>query len=91
MNVAGINGILSPSSVEVFPNPANNMINVTFNQPVNGTVTITDVLGEQVYSDNINVYNSANQISLGNLTQGVYLLKITSASGESITKRIIKL
>lgn len=72
-------------SVEFYPNPAKNILNVKMaDTSKNFTIEITDVSGRQVL---INKNNSA-QIDISTLKPGVYLGTITMDNGK-ITKKII--
>ncbi|HSY77140.1 MAG TPA: T9SS type A sorting domain-containing protein, partial [Bacteroidia bacterium] len=90
INVTGINQLISSSSIEVYPNPVRDEVSVAIKANVDGILTITDVLGQQVYSEKVvSTGNTVKQISMNNLSQGVYMLKITS-NGKEIVKRIVK-
>jgi hypothetical protein len=79
------------SSVEVYPNPIKDITSIAVYEKVDGELSIFDASGRQVYSDKITSDgNTVKQINIGNLPQGVYILKITS-DGKEIVKRIIKL
>lgn len=99
--VAGINNALAaPSGIEsepenkgglnVFPNPANNLINLSFmlNKSSNVTVEIMNSLGQSVYSKT-EVYNSGEfnlTINTNDLSNGVYFLKFSNETGNQIRK-----
>ena len=70
----------------VYPNPANDVINVSYADAIN-TITITDLNGRIVKQ----VVLGANeaQINIADLSQGVYILN-ASANGKSITEKIVK-
>jgi hypothetical protein len=70
----------------VYPNPANDVINVSYADAIN-TITITDLNGRVVKQ----VVLGANeaQINIADLSQGVYILN-ASANGKSITEKIVK-
>ena len=73
-------------AVRIYPNPAKNIINIknTSNKDIT-TVTIFDILGRSVYSG-----SSTDKISLNNLENGVYLIKLDFNNSTSIVKRFIK-
>ncbi|MDT0557319.1 T9SS type A sorting domain-containing protein [Ichthyenterobacterium sp. W332] len=71
------------STVEVFPNPAKDVINIeSVNELTN--IELFSVLGKQVYKG-----TNERTIDISNLNTGVYLLKLSNDSG-SVTKRIVK-
>ena len=80
----------------VYPNPANDFVNVqcTMNnvQVEIESVEVYDVCGRMVNTVvGANHYSSIeNQINIGNLPNGVYMLKITTTDGTSCVKKIVK-
>lgn len=86
----GIDEISESNYINIYPNPTKDIINIEMSQPMDGTISITNVLGQQVYSGKISNNTTTKQISIGTLPQGIYLLKIESEE-QTIVKRIIKL
>jgi len=86
----GITELQFNNSIEVYPNPTNDILNIQMPQPMDGTLSITNVLGQQVYAGIMANNSSLTQVSMGSLSQGVYLLKIESAQ-QTVVKRIVKL
>lgn len=79
-------------SLLVYPNPTNGGVRVEFNLSANTTnaqLSIVDVLGREVYKEEVN--NTSGRydqtLSLGEYGKGVYLLQLTV--GKSITHRKI--
>ncbi len=72
--------------LKIYPNPANNYISIESPSVVVTSVEIFNVLGKNVYSQS---GLTDNKINISSLSNGMYLLKITSNEG-SITRRIIK-
>ena len=66
---------------EVYPNPASENLNITFNNPSNELTSyqIINSLGQLVKSEEINAVSGINkqQISLKNLESGMYFVTIT--------------
>ncbi len=89
-------GIFSPANVagriSVFPNPANGKINVNLNftnEPVS-SVYLTDMLGKRVknITDNEKNTGSTIQISVADLTPGIYFLN-AEAGAKKYTEKIL--
>ncbi len=82
LDVNNISSSVSP--VFVFPNPSNGKLNIQTNAITteNGSVTISDITGRQVFTTTININQGAgiNQVDLSGLNNGLYLLNIKSAS-----------
>lgn len=72
--------------LKIYPNPSDGLINIS-NTTVIENVIITDMNGRIV--KNIALEASEGQINISDLSQGVYILNITS-NGKSFTKKIIK-
>ena len=81
---AGLLGVTNLANLEnnfrIYPNPANDIINIKMNKAIDGTVYITDVLGQQVFMGKIASDNSTKQVSVATLSQGVYFIKIESGN-----------
>ncbi len=77
----------------ISPNPARGEINVLINSNTSRevTMTLTNIIGEKVLNKQIEL-NQGEQVetlNISHLTQGVYLVSLTSET-ESITYKIIK-
>jgi sugar lactone lactonase YvrE len=91
--VTGIPGITDISSeINIYPNPVNNALFISINQPIDGNITILNVLGQEVYTDTFNSSNNnpIKQIQLSGLSSGVYILKIES-NGQTLVKKFVKI
>ena len=77
------------SSVSIFPNPSNGNIEITFdnNNFSNSKLELFDITGKLINTVKLN--NKHNTITLGNISKGIYLAKISDVENVSITKKII--
>lgn len=74
-------------SIEVFPNPAGQFLQVKTGELITGLkYTILDMLGKELKAGTVN----GEQIDLGTLANGVYLLRFQDAKGRLSQKKIIK-
>ncbi|RWX00359.1 T9SS type A sorting domain-containing protein [Flavobacterium cerinum] len=91
VKVAGTAGVNENTltSLSVYPNPANDVVNVTNaeNILVNG-ITVTDLNGRTVKSSKFDGVANA-QINISDLASGVYMMTVSSDKG-SMTKKIVK-
>ncbi len=72
---------------KLFPNPAANELNVSFETAVNDAiVNVVDVQGRVIISENINGTNF-HQIDVTNLSNGIYMVVI-NADGKTSTEKI---
>jgi len=71
-----IQNVSGAQSIMVYPNPANDVLNVEIYEQVQGEImiTITDLLGRIVRMDNAN--NSKFSMELNDMESGVYMIKI---------------
>jgi hypothetical protein len=91
----GTKNILSADKglINVYPNPSSSVANVTFkfiNSQANVIVTMMDVAGNTVYTADLkNVTETSHQIPVSNLSNGIYMIKVTGDEG-TITRKFIK-
>ncbi len=85
-----ISKIGSNVSVTIFPNPATDFINITYNSIDNNkiTATIYNAIGEKI--TDIELIQNSNKINIQNLENGVYFIKIKTQTSE-ITKKFVVL
>jgi hypothetical protein len=84
----------SLSEMKLYPNPATEQIFVTMlsKESGNGILTISNMMGQQVYSENVALENGNNQyqINVSSLSSGFYMVNIKTATGSSTQKMIIR-
>jgi hypothetical protein len=83
-----INEVENTFGLNVYPNPANDVINVSLNKSTNGTISIVDVAGKVVKTSLINGLTSS--INASDLTNGVYYVTITDGTSIATEKVVIK-
>tara|TARA_R110001632_G_scaffold140060_1_gene255924 strand:+ start:31590 stop:34892 length:3303 start_codon:yes stop_codon:yes gene_type:complete len=80
------------TNLSIYPNPSSGVINIRFATSSNDKVALElfDLQGRRVYNASFNSSQSLfdESVSVGNIANGVYLLK-TSQGNKSTTKRII--
>ncbi len=83
----GINNSSTNNAVSMYPNPADNLLNIRSAQSINN-IKIVSVIGQEVKSVN----PAANQITLdiSNLESGIYFVTISTDNGSVIKKLTIK-
>jgi hypothetical protein len=84
----GINQIpFQKNSLSIFPNPNNGSFTVSCHavrqlaDSVSQTITIYNVLGEQVYNATLNQVQGDNNINISNQPNGIYLYRVLSGNG----------
>ncbi|MCB9336369.1 MAG: T9SS type A sorting domain-containing protein [Flavobacteriales bacterium] len=88
-------GLLSPASINeveevnfsMFPNPANEVVQFKLSGTNSARLTIINLLGEKVYQENL---KGALKLDVTSFKRGIYLVKVSSTSGELTKKLVIK-
>ena len=77
------------NTVSIYPNPASNNLNVkSSNNSFIKNISIYDLKGSIALTKNISGLTETN-ISINSLQSGIYMVKVTSAKGISIIKKLI--
>ena len=78
------------NNLMLFPNPANNsvQINLQNTSETIDTILINDVLGKNIKTIS-NVSSNQNTIDVADLSQGVYLVTITTENNLKIVKKLV--
>jgi len=92
VGIAELNMSRSDNAVSVFPNPANDLLNVSVGSGfTSGSVSITDVLGKEILRRPL--HSNVDVISISALPDGIYFAAFTLDAGTqnyTVTKKIIK-
>lgn len=81
------------NSLEIFPNPSNDIFNLQFNieKPQDALLKIYNTQGKIVLTEELKkVSKNQNQISLKGLSEGIYILKIELENGDKFSRKIVK-
>jgi hypothetical protein len=75
--------------VTIYPNPIKDNLNINI-KDFSGEVSIQiiDINGREVFSKNINNYNTSNTLDLSAFSSGIYVLKL-NGEGLNYSKKII--
>jgi len=76
---------VSAENIELYPNPVSDLLNLSSTLDIK-KLTIFNLQGVQVMVQN----NPQKQISIEDLSQGIYSVVLTMSDGTSVVKRIIK-
>lgn len=80
---ASIGNVESPNSLVLFPNPANNLLNVQSEEIIN-EIRMIDILGQLVYQASGG--SRQHEINVGNLKPGIYLVQVITSNGLTTKK-----
>ncbi len=94
VNDVGINEISSTLKANVYPNPANQELNIDLYSQSQNTIVIEliDISGRLVLSEQYQISIGLNQkqINIDQVQKGLYMLKLSSENGVSTEKIIIQ-
>jgi len=78
------------SGVSVFPSPATNNVNLKFSAQENVSVTVTDITGRVMVTEQVSAgtYNKSYDVST--YAQGLYFVTISGANGQTTQKFMVK-
>jgi 5-formaminoimidazole-4-carboxamide-1-beta-D-ribofuranosyl 5'-monophosphate synthetase len=74
--------------ITIFPNPASGMFTVASNFEENMNIEIFDMSGRLVVQK-FNLAQGLNQVEIGALSTGMYMIKFRTESGKFVTKKLI--
>ncbi len=81
---------ISNASFSVYPNPANDVLNIEFSTSVtNATIKVVNMIGQTILNRNITGQNKTESLNIENLPAGIYSLIIQDKAGIS-TQKFIK-
>jgi glucose/arabinose dehydrogenase len=76
------------SLVSMIPNPASDSLYISITNHTINSITITDLKGGEVFNTD-NITTPVKMIPINNLSDGIYLVKITSENGFSFVKKLV--
>jgi len=74
---------------KVYPNPATNILHIEFTSITPNKIEIQDIHGRTVYSQLVSPTQNTHEVSLADVSSGVYFVKLHSSEGV-VLKKIIK-
>jgi len=91
-NPVSIKEVENINDLLVYPNPANEKLNIKFNTSTadDFNITIYNVTGQAVYKETLNNFVGSyyNEIHMNDFAQGVYLMQVKSSKG-AVTQKIV--
>ncbi len=73
--------------INIYPNPAGNLLTLTLSEKIEGELIITDLLGKIVLKQVVNFENTTLDVS--NLNKGVYIISVVQEDGISASKKFV--
>jgi hypothetical protein len=75
--ILGINETDTKNSFSIFPNPANEEVQISFSNPESGTIQVFNNLGQLCFSQEIKS-TKQEKLNISNWSQGMYLVRFIS-------------
>ncbi len=91
--VTGIDEATFDGAVSTYPNPVNDVLNVSFNDWTFGDLQLTllDLSGKVIRAENVSGEGSfIKNVSVSDLAVGTYMLRLSTKDGSQIVKRFVK-
>ncbi len=89
-NSVGVNELKSEIEFNVFPNPANDIVNVSFARiQEEGMIELLDISGKLIVSKSVNGLIKTS-IETQSLKAGIYLIRASSQTGKTTKKLIVE-
>jgi hypothetical protein len=77
--------IEKPLEIDIFPNPAQNILNFQTLEIIK-KVSIIDLLGQEVNTNQL----STNSLDVSNLSQGIYIIKVIGENDKTFSTKFVK-
>jgi hypothetical protein len=85
---ASIDALENAFGLNVYPNPASDVINISLNKTTSATISVIDVTGKVVKTSSMNGLTSS--VNTSGLMSGVYYVTITDGTSVATEKVVIK-
>jgi hypothetical protein len=83
----GVNNVIDESTINMFPNPANNELTVTFKSKDNVTVSLVNMVGQTVATQQ--VANGNAVFNTASLPAGIYICNLQANGGPRSAGRVV--
>ncbi len=87
---SSVNEIEAQNNFELFPNPANESVNLSFAQNIFSKAEVCDVAGRKLTEQRIYAEQNSLQLNLKNLAAGTYIVTLYEKEGRRVSKKLIK-
>ncbi|WP_347374828.1 T9SS type A sorting domain-containing protein [Aequorivita sp. Q41] len=88
-STAGVEDVLSESSVSVYPNPATSEITIELPKAMNGEIRIFDITGKLLVFEAQTLIPNKHTVNVSSLPSGVYFVRLNSEEGTATKKLLI--
>lgn len=85
----GTSKLIKNSSFSIYPNPSNNLLNVSINSTVPKEIKITNILGTVVKTQSLGKLENSVAIKTEDLEEGVYFVSVVNNGKIENSKRLV--
>ena len=85
----GVENINENNSLSLFPNPADDFVNIRLNADVSGTLVLTNSEGRTVLEKSIHHSNNTFVIDVTDLKSGIYFVQLYFDDGSVAIKKLV--
>ena len=85
--ILGANDLIIPT-VSLYPNPSNELINISFGEDRLSNIELYDITGKLLFKKELNANTYA--LNIANYPSGTYLVKVYNQNNTFLNKKIIK-
>ncbi|SFC60780.1 Por secretion system C-terminal sorting domain-containing protein [Flexibacter flexilis DSM 6793] len=92
VQLVGVKSKLLTQKLQVYPNPSVGefKLNLTLDKQTKATVSVTNLLGQEVYNQQIEAEKELNHTVRLQRTAGIYLVKVATEEGYAIEKVVVE-
>ena len=87
-NLLSTNEISFEEQFNIYPNPANDVLNVNSEYEMSAAITMTNAIGEVVLKETLDTFD-VKRIDISELPQGIYFVTLTSENKKLIKKVVV--
>ena len=89
-NGIGVEHFANLHNIKMFPNPATNHVNLSFdfNQTEQLDIIIMDALGQQLHRQSLSIMQGQISLNTANYAPGMYIVRVRQANQEKMFKLI---
>lgn len=73
-----------------YPNPAKDFVSISMNAEGSAVLTVTDISGKTVMSQNVNLVNGNTAVNMAELESGMYLFNVELENGQTSQLSVVK-
>lgn len=90
INTVGVNELSAPTTISLYPNPALDVLNLSFDvigADKNAQIKVVDIMGKEVINTNASINNGKIvTMDVSTLAQGVYFVKVVTANSSEVLR-----